>query len=87
MAASTAPIPAAASGGIAGVSTDDEETWTSTQPPWWQFHRRLSLPIMAGIVDAHDNNKGTTDLFDTIDWGDKDDDDDESLLDKEPRER
>jgi hypothetical protein len=40
---------------------------------------------MAGIVDAHDNNKGTTDLFDTIDWGDKDDDDDESLLDKEPR--
>jgi hypothetical protein len=83
-AASTAPIPVAASGGIAGVSTDDEETWTSTQPPWWQFHRRLSLPIMAGIV-SHDNNKGTTELFDTIDWSDKDDDDDESLLDKEPR--
>ena len=85
-AASTAPIPAAASGGIAGVSTDDEETWTSTQPPWWQFHRRLSLPIMAGIVDPQDNNKGTTELFDTIDWGDKDDDGDDSLLDKQPRE-
>lgn len=69
------PLSAAA----AGVSTVYEENTSSSPsppPPWWQFHRRLSLPtVVVRVADSagtHDDyNRGTG--FDTIDWGDGND--------------
>lgn len=93
MAATSAPAAVMAVGGVVS-STNDNDT-TDETPPWWQFHRRLSLPITAVTTNGGDG-RGKKMEFDTIDWGsdmnDKSDenydviDDDDSLLDnKDPR--